>query len=61
MNRKIETVFTHYTKITEAKQIDVRRMQSEVAFSLFRAIGAKLGQVFKQSPHDDGVHELDQA
>jgi len=61
MNPQDETAFTHYTQITDAKQIDVRRMQAEVALSILRGIGATLGKVFKRSPHSEGVQVLDQA
>ena len=61
MNRQDETAFSHYTEITDAKQIDVRRMQAEVALSILRGIGATLGIVFKRSPRSEGVQVLDQA
>ena len=61
MNRQDETAFTHYTEITETKQIDVRRMQAEVAKSMLRGIGATLGKMFNRSPRNEGVQGLDQA
>lgn len=61
MNRQDETAFTHYTEIADAKQIDVRRMQAEMALSILRVIGGTLGKVFKRSPHCEGVRALDQA
>ena len=61
MNRLDETAFTHYTEIADAKQIDVRRMQAEVALSILRAIGAMLGKVFKRSPLSKCVQVSDQA
>mgnify|MGYP001820760068 CR=1 FL=1 len=61
MYRQNETAFTHYTEITDAKQIDVRKMQAEVALSILRTIGATLRKVFKRSPRSKGVQVLDQA
>ena len=59
MNRKDETAFTHYTEIADAKQIDVRRMQAEMALSMFRAIGGTLGKAFNRTPHSEGAQVLD--
>ena len=61
MNRQDETPFTRYTEITEAKQKDVRRMQAEVALSIFRTIVATLRRLLKRSPQSEGVQALDQA
>lgn len=61
MNRQDETAFAHYIDIADAKKIEVRRMQAEVALSIFRAIGLMLGKVFQRSPHSEGVRVLDQA
>ena len=55
MNRQHETAFTHYTEITDAKQLDVRRMQTEMAITIVRVIGATLGKVFKRSRHSKDV------
>lgn len=55
MNHHDETAFTHFTEIAEAKQVDVRRMQAEVAKSILRGIGAMLGKLFKRSRHFKGV------
>jgi hypothetical protein len=59
MNRQDETAFTRYTEITEAKQNEVRRMQTEVTLSIFRAIVATLRRVLKRSQHSEGVQALD--
>jgi hypothetical protein len=61
MNRQDETAFTRFTEITEAKQNEVRRMQTEVTLSIFRAIVATLRRVLRRSPHSEGVQVLDQA
>ena len=59
MNRQDETAFTHYTEITDGKQIDVRRMQAEVALSIFRGIGGMLGKAFSRTPHSERAQVLD--
>ena len=59
MNRQDETAFTHYTEIADAKQIDVRRMQAEMALWILRLIGGTLGKAFNRTPHSEGAQVLD--
>ena len=61
MNRQDETAFNHYTEISDAKQIDVRRMQAEMTLSILRGISALLGKVFRRSPRSAGAQLLDKA
>lgn len=61
MNDHDEATFTHFTEIAEAKQVDVRRIQAQVAKSLLRGIGEMLRKLFKGSRHFKGVQVSDQA
>jgi hypothetical protein len=61
MNRQDAFTFTHYTDITEARQLDVRRLQAEMILSMLRGLGTAKGKIFRRVLRSNQVGGLDQA
>jgi hypothetical protein len=59
MNRQRQNAFTHYSEVTDAKQLDVRKMQVAVALSILRKFGQIFSKVFNRSSHGTGEQLVD--